>query len=32
MFLSIGFIQPHKGFDRAIRAFRGLPNARAIAP
>ena len=24
MFLSIGFIQPHKGFDRAIRAFRGL--------
>jgi glycosyltransferase involved in cell wall biosynthesis len=21
MFLSIGFIQPHKGFDRAIRAF-----------
>ncbi|MGI8809124.1 MAG: glycosyltransferase family 4 protein [Acidimicrobiales bacterium] len=24
MFLSIGFIQPHKGFDRAIRAFAGL--------
>jgi glycosyltransferase involved in cell wall biosynthesis len=24
VFLSIGFIQPHKGFDRAIRAFRGL--------
>jgi len=23
-FLSIGFIQPHKGFDRAIRAFSGL--------
>lgn len=23
-FLSIGFIQPHKGFDRAIRAFAGL--------
>ena len=21
MFLSIGFIQPHKGFDRAVRAF-----------
>jgi glycosyltransferase involved in cell wall biosynthesis len=25
VFLSIGFIQPHKGFDRAVRAFRGLP-------
>lgn len=24
MFLSIGFIQPHKGFDRAIRAFAAL--------
>ncbi len=24
LFLSIGFIQPHKGFDRAIRAFDGL--------
>jgi glycosyltransferase involved in cell wall biosynthesis len=24
VFLSIGFIQPHKGFDRAVRAFRGL--------
>lgn len=24
MFLSIGFIQPHKGFDRAIRAFAEL--------
>ena len=24
MFLSIGFIQPHKGFDRAITAFAGL--------
>jgi glycosyltransferase involved in cell wall biosynthesis len=23
-FLAIGFIQPHKGFDRAIRAFDGL--------
>ena len=23
-FLSIGFIQPHKGFDRAIRAFAAL--------
>lgn len=24
MFLSIGFIQPHKGFDRSIRGFAGL--------
>src|SRR5262249_20918315 len=24
MFLAIGFIQPHKGFDRAVRAFDGL--------
>jgi glycosyltransferase involved in cell wall biosynthesis len=24
LFLSIGFIQPHKGFDRAIRAFGAL--------
>lgn len=24
MFLSIGFIQPHKGFDRAVRAFSGM--------
>ena len=24
MFLSIGFIQPHKGFDRAVRAFAPL--------
>lgn len=24
MFLAIGFIQPHKGFDRAIRAFARL--------
>jgi glycosyltransferase involved in cell wall biosynthesis len=24
MFLSIGFIQPHKGFDRAVRAFAAL--------
>lgn len=24
MFLSIGFIQPHKGFDRAIKAFGDL--------
>lgn len=23
-FLSIGFIQPHKGFDRAVNAFAGL--------
>src|SRR5437867_4278856 len=25
LFLCIGFVQPHKGFDRAIRAFRSLP-------
>lgn len=24
VFLAIGFIQPHKGFDRAMRAFDGL--------
>ncbi len=24
VFLAIGFIQPHKGFDRAMRAFEGL--------
>nr|WP_239028482.1 glycosyltransferase family 4 protein [Pseudonocardia acidicola] len=24
LFLAIGFIQPHKGFDRAARAFAGL--------
>lgn len=24
MFLAIGFIQPHKGFDRALRAFAAL--------
>ncbi len=24
MFLAIGFIQPHKGFDRAVAAFDGL--------
>ncbi|MGZ6956271.1 MAG: glycosyltransferase family 4 protein [Acidimicrobiia bacterium] len=24
VFLSIGFLQPHKGFDRAVRAFAGL--------
>jgi glycosyltransferase involved in cell wall biosynthesis len=24
VFLGIGFVQPHKGFDRAIRAFDGL--------
>jgi hypothetical protein len=24
MFLAIGFVQPHKGFDRAVRAFDGL--------
>lgn len=28
-FLSIGFIQPHKGFDRAIEAFDGLGPAGA---
>lgn len=28
-FLSIGFIQPHKGFDRAVRAFSGLATAGA---
>ncbi len=30
LFLCLGFIQPHKGFDRAIRAFRGVAaeNAR----
>lgn len=27
MFLAIGFIQPHKGFDRAIRAFAGADPA-----
>ncbi|MBM3673549.1 MAG: glycosyltransferase family 4 protein [Actinobacteria bacterium] len=27
VFLSIGFLQPHKGFDRAVRAFRGLDTA-----
>jgi glycosyltransferase involved in cell wall biosynthesis len=26
VFLSIGFIQPHKGFDRALRAFATLPS------
>ncbi len=25
LFLCVGFIQPHKGFDRAIRAFREVP-------
>ncbi|MBO0899868.1 glycosyltransferase family 4 protein [Cellulomonas sp. zg-ZUI222] len=25
VFLSIGFVQPHKGYDRAVRAFQGLP-------
>ena len=24
VYLAIGFIQPHKGFDRAVRAFAGL--------
>ena len=27
MFLSIGFLQPHKGFDRAVRAFAGMADA-----
>jgi glycosyltransferase involved in cell wall biosynthesis len=26
VFLCIGFIQPHKGFDRAIEAFNGIAN------
>lgn len=26
IFLCIGFIQPHKGFDRAVKAFRGINN------
>ncbi len=30
VFLSIGFIQPHKGFDRAVRAFRGLDGLGAV--
>ncbi len=29
VFLCIGFLQPHKGFDRALRAFRALGTARA---
>jgi glycosyltransferase involved in cell wall biosynthesis len=29
VFLSIGFIQPHKGFDRAVRAFRSVGSERA---
>lgn len=29
IFLSIGFIQPHKGFDRAVRAFAALPPGAA---
>ena len=27
LFLSIGFVQRHKGFDRGVRAFRGLDPA-----
>ena len=27
LFLSIGFLQPHKGFDRSVRAFSGLGEA-----
>lgn len=29
VFLTIGFIQRHKGFDRAVEAFRGLDTAGA---
>jgi glycosyltransferase involved in cell wall biosynthesis len=29
VFLAIGFLQPHKGFDRAIRAFAGIDPERA---
>lgn len=29
VFLSIGFLQPHKGFDRGIRAFAGLADRGA---
>lgn len=29
VFLSIGFIQPHKGFDRAVRAFASVPSEHA---
>ena len=31
VFLSIGFLQPHKGFDRAVHAFAGLGRARLPA-
>lgn len=31
MFLAIGFIQPHKGFDRAVRAFAALGDVRGVA-
>lgn len=27
IFLSIGFVQPHKGFDRGVQAFAGLGDA-----
>lgn len=30
LFLCIGFIQPHKGFDRVIRAMRQVESARAM--
>ncbi len=29
LFLSIGFLQPHKGFDRAVHAFAGMADAGA---
>ncbi len=32
MFLSIGFVQPHKGFDRAVRAFARLGAVDPAAP
>ena len=31
VFLAIGFVQPHKGFDRAVRAFDGLGGSRLPA-
>ncbi|MFA5787341.1 MAG: glycosyltransferase family 4 protein [Actinomycetota bacterium] len=29
VFLCIGFVQPHKGFDRALKAFASLPRGAA---
>jgi glycosyltransferase involved in cell wall biosynthesis len=31
LLLCIGFIQPHKGFDRAVRAFRRVPGRARLA-